>query len=55
MAAGKVVFDGTPEQLTDLEAQRLYGLETDPRGVAGVPGAVLPVDDSILRGVPAVA
>src|ERR1700688_3828224 len=31
MAAGRVVFDGTPEQLTELEAQRLYGLEFGAR------------------------
>jgi phosphonate transport system ATP-binding protein len=31
MAAGKVVFDGTPEQLTESEARRLYGLESGPR------------------------
>src|SRR5580700_1767354 len=31
MAAGQVVFDGTPEQLTESEARRLYGLESDPR------------------------
>jgi phosphonate transport system ATP-binding protein len=32
MAAGKVVFDGTPEQLTQAEAQKLYGLEAEGRG-----------------------
>src|ERR1700739_4302817 len=31
MAAGKVVFDGTPEQLTRSEAQRLYGVEPEPK------------------------
>src|ERR1700733_5004028 len=31
MAAGKVVFDGTPQQLTELEAKRLYGLESETR------------------------
>ncbi len=31
MAAGKIVFDGTPEQLTESEARRLYGLESGPR------------------------
>jgi len=31
MAAGKVVFDGTPEQLTQAEAQKLYGLEAEGR------------------------
>ena len=32
MAAGRVVFDGTPEQLTETEARRLYGLESEARG-----------------------
>lgn len=31
MAAGRVVFDGSPEQLTEQEARRLYGLESEPR------------------------
>ena len=35
MAAGRIVFDGTPDQLTESEARRLYGLESDPR--TGVP------------------
>src|SRR5215470_12395022 len=35
MAAGKVVFEGTPEQLTNSEARRLYGLDCDAR--TGVP------------------
>jgi phosphonate transport system ATP-binding protein len=34
MASGKVVFDGTPQQLTEHEARRLYGLESDPRVTA---------------------
>jgi phosphonate transport system ATP-binding protein len=39
MAAGRIVFDGTPEQLTESEARRLYGLESDPRtGVTVRPG-----------------
>jgi phosphonate transport system ATP-binding protein len=54
MAAGKVVFEGTPEELTNSEAGRLYGLDSDAR--AGQPanqnGAT--VDESVL-GVPAVA
>ncbi len=29
MSAGKVVFDGTPEELTEAEARELYGLEAD--------------------------
>ncbi len=54
MAAGRVVFDGTPEQLTELEAKRLYGLESDARtGAPARPNGV-PVDDSIL-GVAAIA
>src|SRR6201997_5642140 len=31
MAAGKVVFQGTPEELTNSEARRLYGLDSDTR------------------------
>jgi phosphonate transport system ATP-binding protein len=54
MAAGKVVFDGTPQQLTELEAKRLYGLESETRtGVSARPNGVT-VDDSIL-GAAAVA
>ena len=54
MAAGKVVFEGTPEQLTNSEARRLYGLDSDSR--SGVPAnpAGAPADESAL-GVPAVA
>jgi len=29
MAAGRVVFDGAPETLTDLIARELYDLEAD--------------------------
>src|SRR5215813_2276189 len=48
MAAGKVVFDGTPEQLTDTEAQRLYGLESGAKADPwAIPGGI-PVDGSIL-------
>jgi len=54
MAAGKVVFDGTPQQLTELEAKRLYGLESETRtGVSARPNGMT-VDDSIL-GAAAVA
>jgi len=54
MAAGRIVFDGTPEQLTELESQRLYGLESNARtNASATPNGVL-VDDSIL-GVAAVA
>jgi len=54
MAAGKVVFEGTPEQLTNSEARRLYGLDSD--GKAGQPADRngIAVDESVL-GVPAVA
>ena len=54
MAAGKVVFEGTPEQLTNSEARRLYGLDAD--GGAGQPANRngVAVDESVL-GVPAVA
>jgi phosphonate transport system ATP-binding protein len=54
MAAGRIVFDGTPEQLTEREAQRLYGLDSDARTDApAMPGGVT-VDDSLL-GVAAIA
>jgi phosphonate transport system ATP-binding protein len=53
MAAGRVVFDGTPEQLTELEAQRLYGLESGRTHSSARPNGI-PIDDSIL-GVAAVA
>jgi len=54
MAAGKVVFEGTPVQLTNSEAGRLYGLDPDAR--AGQPANLngTAVDGSVL-GVPAVA
>ena len=54
MAAGQLVFDGTPEQLTESEARRLYGLESDPRVNASEKPNSVPVDESIL-GVPAIA
>jgi phosphonate transport system ATP-binding protein len=54
MAAGQVVFDGTPEQLTEKEAQRLYGLESDPKVNASARPSGVPAEDSIL-GVPAIA
>jgi phosphonate transport system ATP-binding protein len=54
MSAGQVVFDGTPEQLTESEARRLYGLDPDARGGVGpIPDGVA-VDGSVL-GVPAIA
>jgi len=54
MAAGRVVFDGAPEQLTESEAQRLYGLESETRtNAAAMPAGVL-VEDPIL-GMPAIA
>jgi len=53
MAAGRIVFDGSPEQLTESEARRLYGLESDPRtGVAVRPGVA--AQEPVL-GVPAIA
>jgi phosphonate transport system ATP-binding protein len=54
MAAGRVVFDGTPEQLTKLEAQRLYGLESETRPDAPAKPAGVPADNSVL-GLPAIA
>jgi phosphonate transport system ATP-binding protein len=54
MAAGQVVFDGTPERLTESEARRLYGLESDPRVNASEKPTGVPADESIL-GVPAIA
>src|ERR1700739_139602 len=54
MAAGRVVFDGTPEQLTETEAQRLYGLESGARTNSSAKPNGIPVDDSIL-GIAAVA
>jgi phosphonate transport system ATP-binding protein len=54
MAAGQVVFDGTSEQLTELEAQRLYGLESDARATSSARPNAFPVEGSIL-GVPAIA
>src|SRR5580692_4116309 len=53
MAAGQVVFDGTPEQLTEQEARRLYGFESDPRVNPSEKPNSVPVDESIL-GVPAI-
>src|ERR1700680_1529275 len=53
MASGRIVFDGTPEQLTELEAQRLYGLESGRTHSSARPNGI-PIDDSIL-GVAAVA
>src|ERR1700720_2196738 len=41
MAAGKVVFDGTPQQLTESEAKRLYGLESETKpGVSARPNGI---------------
>ena len=54
MAAGKVVFDGTPDQLTELEAKRLYGLDSEVRGNPSASPDGVPIDNSIL-GVPAIA
>jgi phosphonate transport system ATP-binding protein len=54
MAAGRVVFDGTPEQLTESEAQRLYGLEADARTHSSARPSAFPVEGALL-GVPAIA
>jgi hypothetical protein len=49
-----VVFDGTPEQLTESEAQRLYGLESEPRNSVAPAAAGVVVEDPVL-GIPAIA
>jgi len=55
MSAGQVVFNGTPEQLTEAQARRLYGLESEARVSApGVPEGA-GVEESVLAGVPAIA
>jgi phosphonate transport system ATP-binding protein len=54
MAAGRVVFDGTPEQLTESEAQRLYGLESEPRNSVAPTAAGVVAEDPVL-GIPAIA
>jgi phosphonate transport system ATP-binding protein len=54
MAAGKVVFEGTPEQLTSSEATRLYGVDADERtGLSAKPSWVT-ADESAL-GAAAIA
>src|SRR6201995_2879064 len=47
MAAGQVVVDGTPEQLTETEAQRLYGLESGARTNPSARPSAFPVEGSI--------
>jgi phosphonate transport system ATP-binding protein len=42
MARGKVVFDGTPEQLTEAAARELYGLEAS-EAMTMLPPTVAPV------------
>ena len=54
MAAGKVVFDGTPEQLTESEAQRLYGLAGEAKSNASPASSEAPVEEPVV-GVTAVA
>jgi phosphonate transport system ATP-binding protein len=54
MASGRIVFDGTPQQLTESEASRLYGLEKDSRTGVPVKANGVSVEDSIL-GVAAIA
>src|SRR5215472_8541401 len=53
MAAGRVVFDDTPEKLTDAEARRLYGLESEPR--TGAPANSGAAAEGSMLGIPAVA
>ena len=53
MAAGRIVFDGTAEQLTESEARRLYGLESDPRVSVTVRPGVAAEEPAL--GVPAIA
>jgi len=53
MAAGRIVFDGTAEQLTVSEARRLYGLESDPRVSVTVRPGVAAEEPAL--GVPAIA
>jgi ABC-type phosphate/phosphonate transport system ATPase subunit len=48
MAAGRVVFDGTPEQLTESEAKRLYGLESEPRTSVAATPANVHAEDPVL-------
>lgn len=48
MAGGRVVFDGTPEQLTQSEATRLYGLESEPRTSAAATPANVLTEDPVL-------
>ena len=54
MAAGNVVFEGAPEQLTNSEARRLYGLDPDAKSSQPAKPNGAPSDESAL-GVPAVA
>ena len=54
MAAGQVVFDGTAEQLTEREAQHLYGLDSEARSITSSRPNGVPIDDPVL-GVPAIA
>jgi len=54
MAAGKVVFDGTPEELTQAEAQRLYGLESGAKADPSTRPGAAAIEDHVL-GLPAIA
>jgi phosphonate transport system ATP-binding protein len=54
MAAGRVVFDGAPEKLTELEARRLYGVDAEARSTTAPVADGIPVEDPML-GVAAVA
>jgi hypothetical protein len=48
MAAGRVVFDGVPDTLTDRAARELYGIDTNrvpnepERGFAGAAAGIVP-------------
>ena len=54
MAAGQVVFDGAPEQLTEQEAQRLYGLDDEVKSYLP-PAAAGSAAEGSAVGVAAVA
>jgi phosphonate transport system ATP-binding protein len=54
MAAGQVVFDGTPEQLTESEARRLYGLGSDAKPNSAATPSGVPTEEAVL-GLSAVA
>src|SRR6185437_1641749 len=55
MAAGTVVFDGTPDQLTDAEARRLHGLGGERRVRTAARRSEASAGDTVLGGVAAIA